>query len=79
MASIFTGLYPRRHGVRHGFVEQEGKIANQELLYDEFQTLAEILRESGYTTFGVSSNGHLSREAGFGQGFDHFASLWFHW
>jgi arylsulfatase A-like enzyme len=79
MASIFTGLYPRQHGVLHGFVEAKGRIANQETLSADFLTLAELLRDAGYTTFGVSSNGHMTDKTGFDQGFDHFTSMWFAW
>jgi arylsulfatase A-like enzyme len=80
MASIFTGLYPRQHGVLHGFVEErERRIATQEFLSPRFETLAEVLRDAGYATFGVSSNGHLTELTGFDQGFDRFTSMWFEW
>ncbi|MCX6349827.1 MAG: sulfatase [Candidatus Aureabacteria bacterium] len=76
MASLFTGLYPRSHGVRHGAVRQ-GTIVNQERLDDSFLTLAEALKARGYATFGVSTNGHVTSETGMAQGFDTFTSLWF--
>ena len=77
MASIFTGLYPRTHGVRHGFFTGKGEVIDQEVLSDEIRTLPEMLKEAGYRTFGVSSNGHLAVETGFAQGFDFFAMEWF--
>jgi arylsulfatase A-like enzyme len=78
MASIFTGRYPRGHGVRHGSaLGPRAAITGQELLVDDFLTIAEALKDAGYTTYGVSSNGHVSRGTGFGQGFDHFATHWF--
>jgi len=78
MASIFTGLYPREHGVMHGVAQgPSATIVGQEMLFDGFSTIAEILKKDGYTTFGVSSNGHLSRGTGFARGFDYFDTHWF--
>lgn len=78
MASIFTGLYPREHGVLHGVAQgPKAAITGQEMLENSFITLPEILKNAGYTTFGISSNGHLSQSTGFGQGFDYFATHWF--
>jgi arylsulfatase A-like enzyme len=62
-ASIFTGLYPKHHGV----------FDNQTLLAEEAVTLAEILREHGYATVGAVSARHLNpNNSNFGQGFDAF-------
>lgn len=78
MASIFTGHYPRNHGVLHGVAKGPGAdVTGQERLVDDFVTLPEVLKEAGYTTFGISSNGHISWSTGFGQGFDHFKTHWF--
>jgi len=78
MASIFTGHYPRSHGVLHGVARgPKAAITGQELLVKDFLTIAEVLSTAGYTTFGVSSNGHISRDTGFSQGFDYFATHWF--
>lgn len=76
MASIFTALYPRQHGVLHGVAEQR-EVVRQEYLDPRFLTLAEMMKAAGYETFAVLSNGHTSRETGFARGFDHFQSLWF--
>ena len=76
MASLFTGLYPRQHGVRHGVVE-ERNITRQEYLPEDLLTLAEMMKAGGYETFAVLANGHTSRETGFARGFDHFRMLWF--
>jgi arylsulfatase len=78
MASIFTGHYPRGHGVLHGVAQgSTAAITGQEMLVKDFLTMGEALKEAGYTTFGVSSNGHISVGTGFGQGFDYFATHWF--
>jgi len=61
-ASLFTSLYPMTHRV----------IKNGRRLGDGFETLAEILRDSGYTTGGVVSSFVLSRRFGYGQGFEAF-------
>jgi arylsulfatase A-like enzyme len=76
MASIFTGLPPRAHGVTKGAI-REGATVNQQVLDDRFTTIAESFRAAGYYTIGVSSNAHVVRRTGFSQGFDAFrAPLW---
>jgi len=78
MASIFTGHYCRSHGVLHGVAKgANAAIHDQEQLTGEFLTMAEALKSAGYTTFGVSSNGHISKGTGFAQGFDHYKTHWF--
>lgn len=75
MASILTGLYPRQHGVERtahddghgGFVEP--------VIHDTVETLAERLKASGYGTFAVVTNLHMTRELGHAQGFDEFRHL----
>lgn len=60
-ASLFTGLVVRRHFV----VRTDSPLPAQAL------TLAEVLRDHGYTTVGLTwHNPHLSRRQGFDQGFD---------
>jgi arylsulfatase A-like enzyme len=76
MASLFTSLHPDRHGVQHGLVRR-GEIFGQEILDESYVLLAEILRDNGYRTFGVSANLHLAPEFGFGQGFDRYTNLGF--
>ena len=60
-SSLFTGLYPFHHGVRdnHGFK-----------LDDKNDTLAEVLRQSGYRTGAVISAFVLDSQFGIDQGFD---------
>ena len=78
MASIFTGLYPRSHGVQHGVAHgPKAAVTNQEMLVKDFPTITTVLKAAGYMTFGVSSNGHISAGTGFGRGFDYFETHWF--
>jgi arylsulfatase A-like enzyme len=76
MASIFTALPPRSHGVIGGIL-WNGKVAGQDCLSDDFSTLAEVLAQHGYETFGVSTNAHLTSATGFAQGFAALTELWF--
>ena len=76
MASIMTSLYPMSHGVNNG-VFRDGEAYNQEYLSDTFTTLAEVLKENGYTTFGAAANAHMSEDLGFAQGFDYYYCKWF--
>jgi arylsulfatase A-like enzyme/Tfp pilus assembly protein PilF len=61
--SLFTGLYPGRHGVR----DNVGTT-----LTDEARTLAEVLREAGYQTGAVVASKVLARLTGLDQGFDSY-------
>jgi arylsulfatase A-like enzyme len=58
--SIFTSLYPARHGATH--------IDNS--LDEASYTLAEILKDNGYYCVGFCCNPRLDDEHGFAQGFD---------
>jgi arylsulfatase A-like enzyme len=67
-ASIFTGMYTLRHGVRYN-------LPNNTLgsLPGAVPTLAEVLAHQGYRTAGVVANyGFLSDSLGFGRGFDFY-------
>lgn len=76
MASLLTSTYPINHGVIHGIgYEKDKTIHRQEVFSDELTTLAEILKNHGYTTFGIASNLHLSEKFGFARGFDFFQCL----
>jgi arylsulfatase A-like enzyme len=61
-ASILTGTYPQRHGLRR----------TREVLPASAYTLAEVLRDAGYSTCGVITNGNLFPEFGFDQGFQSY-------
>ncbi len=58
-ASLLTGLYPKRHGVRY----------NGDVLEDDIETLTEILRAEGWDTMALVSYGSMVSRGGLGQGF----------
>jgi arylsulfatase A-like enzyme len=64
-ASLFTGLYPSRHGATH----------ESHLLASERVTMAEVLAPT-HETAGFSENPHIGRAKGFAQGFGHFDETW---
>lgn len=59
VASIFTGLGPFEHGTN----------GRDDALSEEAVTIAELLRDGGYDTLGLTTNGNVAPAAGFGQGF----------
>ena len=63
VASIFTGLHPRSHGLLTEW-NARGALASAQV------TLAEILSRHGYTCSGFVGNFAVSRGLGFAQGFD---------
>lgn len=62
-ASMLTGLYPPRHGVRHNGVFRLGQ---------EAETLAEAFQRAGFETGAVVGSFVLSAQFGLHQGFDHY-------
>lgn len=65
VASMFTGLYPSRHGLQ----------TMNAALPDRLVTLAEILSERGYATAGVISHMLLDQRHGFAQGFAEYVEI----
>jgi arylsulfatase A-like enzyme len=63
VASLLTSLWPRSHAIR----------AYRDGLGEGALTLAEVLHESGYRTYGVQTNGWLHQSFGFHQGFERYA------
>jgi arylsulfatase A-like enzyme len=61
-ASIFTGLYPYRHGAG----------VSEDHLPGRFETLAELLSDSGYLTAGFAGGAMSASTFGVAQGFDHY-------
>ena len=66
VATLFTGLTP----LKHGAVDRDNRLP------DEVVTVAERLRERGYRTAYVTSNGNTAAAFGFDQGIDDFR--WLH-
>jgi choline-sulfatase len=62
-ATLFTGLYPPRHGVRHNGIFR---------LAPERITLAERFRDAGYATAAVVGAVVLEKRYGLDQGFDRY-------
>ncbi len=60
-ASLLTGLYPPRHGVRNN---------STHYLPDQVTTLAELLSDAGYRTAAFVSTAILERRFGLAQGFE---------
>jgi arylsulfatase A-like enzyme len=60
-ASVFSGLFPPRHGVRHLFLEK---------LAEDVKTFPVLLKENGYKTHAVVSCPGLHHWYGMDRGFD---------
>lgn len=76
MNSLFTGVYPWSHGVVYAETAH-ASVRTQQKLSDHFVTLAEMLKEKGYATFGVSANYHMHEQYGVAQGFDDYKAFSF--
>jgi arylsulfatase A-like enzyme len=61
-ASLLTGLYPDRHGATDPRVQ----------IASDAPTLAEVLKERGYQTIGITEGGYLNRVYGFDRGFERY-------
>jgi len=59
---IFTGLLPSNSDI----------YGDNLSLRTDGQTLAELLQDAGYRTFGTSAGGHIRTERGYERGFDEF-------
>lgn len=65
-ASMFTGLYPYRHGVRYN---------GMYVLAGSHVTLAERLKEAGFATGAVASSFAVATRFGLSQGFDTYEDI----
>ena len=70
-ASIFTGLYPSRHGVKE---RVNGEIPNYSEIFQKYEgdTIAESLCKLGYRTIGFSQNILIAPDTSFSRGFNEF-------
>ena len=64
--SLFTGLYPLRHGV----------TISAHALADDVPTLAGQLTAAGYRTACFSNNAYISNASGLTRGFEHVDDVW---
>lgn len=73
-ASIFTGKYLSEHKIHETINEKDihllGKMSNI-----KYKTIAEILKEQGYNTIGLSANPFISPGSGFDKGFNTFIQV----
>ncbi len=67
-ASLFTGVYPEIHGVRN----ITRYFRKQTVINGNLPTIAEILKDAGYTTVGFHGGGNVSGIFGFNRGFDFY-------
>jgi arylsulfatase A-like enzyme len=79
-ASLITSLYPVQHGVHLGLLATETLQAIDPAVTlnrvpDGVATMAEALRDAGYSTWGVSDDVNVGPEMGFDQGFDRFEHM----
>ena len=66
VATVFTGLYPRSHGVVGPSPDgQHADAVDPAFLSDALVTMAEVAQHAGITTVGVSSNPLISRATNF--------------
>ena len=66
IASLFTCLYVSSHGLK------THSQKSTDILDLRFETLAEVLKKSGYTTSAFIANRWIREEFNYNQGFDHF-------
>lgn len=67
--SILTGLYPRTHNVYMWKMSSEGTYFGRRLS-DNVATLAEILKEYGYTNVAFTGGANVAGRIGFDRGFE---------
>jgi arylsulfatase A-like enzyme len=76
VATLFTGLHPRSHGVWGAAHDAPGDAAGiGTYLPDELVTLARAAQHAGVTTFGASANPLVSRGTNFAAGFETFVEF----
>ncbi|MFN8543822.1 MAG: sulfatase [Candidatus Binatia bacterium] len=75
-ASMLTGMFPSRHGAHYSGEHGGPKIAGRSRVFPlapDKVTLAELLRDRGWSTGGFVANfANLDRSFGFAQGFQYY-------
>ncbi len=74
-ASIFTSMYPFQHNVLMGVLAHINAKKNYpdisiDRIPEEIETMPEVFKKSGYSTFAISDNFNIGKKQGFDQGFD---------
>ncbi len=69
MASLYTSLYVDAHQVVYDTHVPE-EVSAYAALSPELDTIATVLKDAGYATIGIQTNGNLFPEFGFDRGFD---------
>lgn len=67
MAAAITGLYPRSLNI-----DEPANRFNRRRLHARFLTLAEILKDHGYYTIGITANPNTNAVFNFDQGYDYY-------
>ncbi len=78
IASLFTGLYPRSHGLQlYSYNQSYDPVRSPAApsLDQRFPVLAERFRDAGYSTLALVENPWLKPEFGYARGFDRFDSI----
>jgi arylsulfatase A-like enzyme len=73
MASLFTGLYPSRHGA--GEITNRRDPLGRSPLPPNTRTLTSVLSEAGYRTHASATNPYLALRYGFGEGFETYENV----
>jgi arylsulfatase A-like enzyme len=71
----FTGVYPSEHRMTNKYAvyrPPEVELADVRKLAPALTTLADVLRENGYSTVGFTGNAGVSGGFGYAQGFDEY-------
>jgi arylsulfatase A-like enzyme len=53
-------------------LQKENPTVKLNKIPDKLETIAEVLKQDGYRTYGVTDNVNICKEMGFAQGFDYF-------
>ncbi len=75
VATLFTGLHPRSHGVVGASADGDGAASDPGFLADTLPTLAERASAAGITTVGVSASPLVSRATNLARGFETFVEF----
>ncbi len=72
MASILTSLHVDTHQVYFSSDPRDKDHVLSDALPKSFETMAAYLKKAGYHTVAVQTNGNLTNELGFAEGFDSY-------